>query len=150
MARVYGDISEAVNKMKFEIRVPDSYTPIIPGYYKKFPNRSPFFQENQPFSYTKMTCADIVDLCNSGIQFVIIRREDVEIITNMISRYVSKLSELTQGMNENSDPVIQVGRCNVALNILQAHKTRAIKERTSNMQDKGGETLQSILNKVKW
>lgn len=148
--RLYSNISDAVNNVKFTVKIPDSYSPVVPEYYKKYPDRQPFFSGNQPYSYSKMTCADIVDLCNSEVQFVIVERSDVEIIVNMIKRYVSELEPLASGMNENSDPVIAIGRCNAALNILDFHNRRAIRERSGETQNQEGQSLQSILRMFDW
>lgn len=150
MSKIYANISEAVNNVRFGVKVPDTYAPVVPGYYKKYPNRQPLFTENQPFSKSKMTCADIVDMCNNNIQFVITRREDVETIVGMITRYANDLQKMAEGMPETSNPAVHLGRCNIALNILRQHHTRAVNERKGVERDNNGQTLQSLLELSKW
>lgn len=146
MAKLYGDISQAINNVKFNVRIPDSYTPVVPGYYMKYPDRTPAFEDNQPFSFSKLTCADIIDLCNLGVQFIISDRADVEVITGMITRYADHLRQYAIGMDETSKPVIDLGKCDITLNILRDHKDRATRDRTRNEESDGGVTLQSILS----
>lgn len=148
-SRLYADICEAINNVKFDLRVPDSYTPVVPGYFRKYPERESFLVDEQPFSFSKLTCAEIIDMCNQDIQFIISNRSDVEVIVGMITKYTDYLRDIAGGMPEDSKPNIDLGRCNVALNILRSHNERAVRDRTRDHESENGQDFQSIISILK-
>lgn len=150
MAKFYSDLGDAMNKVSFELRIPDDYTPVVPGYYRQFPDRKPLFSDTQPFSYTKMPCSHVVDMCELGVEFMIAHRADVETIFDIISAYVDELQAAAKGREATDPVVIYLNKCNVALNVLREHQDRARRERLVTEKSRAGTTLKSILDLVKW
>lgn len=106
MAIFYRDVADTINKTKFELRVPDTYEPKLPGYYRKFPERRPVYNASTPNTFTMMTIANMVEMATNDISFTIVKREDVLIIVDTMQDYVQKMRrELKLDDLPDHDPV---------------------------------------------
>ncbi len=146
MARLYRDISDTLNKTPFDVRVPDDYEPVLPGYYKKFPERNPFYYGTTEDCYSSLPIASIIDMCVNNITFTIVNRDDVLLIVTLIKQYVNAMGPRIDHFDDTTQAKIFLANCRRALAVLGESDQRAEREEKDDQVYKKPSGLLDVLN----
>jgi hypothetical protein len=143
------DIGDTINLTTFELRVPDDYETTIPGYYQKFPERTPIYQGETDLAYSELPIARIIDMCNSDIPFTIVQVEDVKTIITLLKQYITALRSVTHEAEPDTSPnKVWTRRSQKTLAILEEHGQMATLEVVSKQDYNEAPDLIGLLGQL--
>jgi hypothetical protein len=119
MSTVYSDLSDVINKTKWNVLVEDGRELKVPYYYQKFPERRPFYSESNSLSKSVATIHQIISMCNSEIVFSIPDEKDFVSIYKYLKEYSDVLSKNINKLPATHRNVRYYKKCKVALEELE-------------------------------
>ena len=147
-ARIYKDIADTMNKSMFEVRVPDSYEPVLPGYYRKYPERNPIYYGITEDCYATMTISGIIDMCVNKVTFTIVNRSDVPLICEIILTYINAIRGTIDPLPDTHPHKVFLNNCRYTLSVLRESKDKAVKEEEAESKLKKPKDLISVLQEM--
>lgn len=149
MPMIYKDIGDTINHTTFELRVPDDYEPVVPGYYLKFPERKPVYTSESRYCYTQLPIVRIIDMCVNNIPFTIVHADDVVLICKLLQQYVTALKGVTpHGSPDNHPNNVWIRRAINTLRILDEHGEMANSEIVNRRILEETPDLSTVLNNL--
>lgn len=147
-ARIYRDLAETMNKSRFEVRVPDNYEPVLPGYYRRHPERNPFYYGITEDCYATMTISGIVDMCVNGVAFTIINRSDVPLISEILEKYIKAIEGSVDTLANTHPHKVFLNNCRQTLGTLREPASKAEKEENAESKVKKPTDILSVLQRM--
>jgi len=147
-ARIYRDLADTMNKSKFEVRVPDNYEPVLPGYYRKYPERNPIYYGITEDCYATMTISGIVDMCVNNVTFTIVNRADVPLISEILEAYIKAIAVSVDALESSHPHKVFLNNCRLTLNTLRDSTNRAEREEEAESKVRKPKDLLSVLQRM--
>ena len=169
--------SDAINKLKFELSVPEYYETVIPDYFRKpmeipkpivngievewdeylethsgekpesFIPRPIYRTEDLNRSVSFKTSAEIVDLIVNNVPFEFVKFEDIETVIGILDGYYD---EVNVYINYNTALKLFVNNMSVArMKLMEVHKAISKYRENTHQGEKKPLTLLDILNRMK-
>lgn len=124
MAVFYTDISEAMNKQKFPVHVPEYYDNALPEVYKNGTMQPIYDPMANNICKSYMSSAEIVDMTVNKVTFEFEKFEDLKTVIDMCTIYNKYLEPMK---NTTPDATAFYDKVNKALFILNKEYNRATK-----------------------
>lgn len=95
---IYRDISETLNKTLFELYVPESYQPVVHGYYLDHPDIPPIHTP-EPFEsgnmcFTRLPLINIIDMLVTGQEFRWAHSTDIRKAADFLRMYIKQFERV--------------------------------------------------------
>ena len=141
MGRIYFDITDAINKQKFEVRIPESYNPNLPSYYTDLAMPPVFEPPEDHLCVSFMAPKAIIGMCFNDVSFEIVNPEDTIQIVDLIDQYL-RASEILRASSEDLDNFCK--RAERARNVLEPcikgrrkflEKRYGLRQRAANLME---------------
>lgn len=148
MPIIHSDLSETINKTVWEVLVDDNANLQIPFYYRKYPERKPFYNSDGGMSKSYVTIDNIVTYCNSNIVFSICKVDDLISIYSYLESYSNMLKENIDSLPPTHPHVRYYNKCVVAMDMLKKMRDHFTTVNENNSRFKQHLQLTDILKNI--
>ncbi len=95
---IYRDIAETLNKTLFELYVPESYQPVVHGYYLAHPEIPPIHTpsefESHNLCFTRLPLINIIDMISTGQEFRWKHSTDIRKASDFLKMYIKQFEKV--------------------------------------------------------
>lgn len=151
MGMLYSNIYDTINLRRFDAVVPENYEPVTHDFFKEN-GTIPFFGgavSESDTAMTKITVAEVVDMCYNNVSFQICNTTDNKLIFEILRDYLDITRPLMVNVPNTDDSKVFFQKALTAFNQFQKYQdaqTRFVENTTP--ESKKRKTLDSLLKRL--
>jgi hypothetical protein len=146
--QVYSDLSKIINQTMWTVRVEDGKDLHVPYYYRKYPERAPFYDSCNVMSKSKQTIHNMVMMVSADITFSIPDEQDYLSIYNYLEEYTKTLKKYTASALSTNPNVRYLKKCELALKLFKDTRDWKAKKVTNRSKFNEQTQLADVLRNI--
>lgn len=119
MAVIYKDITDTINKSKWEVVMDDERSLHVPHYYKKYPERRALYTPMTAMATSMISIHEMIEYASSNVVFGIKHRKDVIMVVDLLESYLTALLPRIASLPKHNKYVIYADKAKILHTLLE-------------------------------